>query len=121
MFHSHYEVTQNSNEGIYDPSKVNRCKFLHVLSTDKTSSIEGPISHRRSTCFKFWVSNSAKSYNANSVTDTPSLSTCLQFLKICEEVSHVFKIQILTNNTSLNSLDLELERCSSFSFLRGTI
>ena len=102
--------------------RVNRCNWCHLLSTDKTSSMDGPLHQIRVTSVIFSAgSNSAKSVSTSQVTLIRSISTWRQLLTIYEEVSSVGIIIEAINFTSFRSLELEVVTFSFFSFFRRPI
>jgi hypothetical protein len=103
--------------------RVNRRKFVHLLSIGRVSFTETPKNHFRWTSLIFVLcSRSAKSSGLNLKASTRSISTCGQFLIICEEVSNVVIIRKATNVTSFGSiLSSKIEMCRSFNFLRRNI
>ncbi len=103
-------------------SKVNRRRFVHLLSICRTSFTGRSYTQWSWTCVIFLLcSRSAKSPRLNTQASNRSISTCRQFLIIYEEVSNVVLIRKATHVTSFGSIPRVVPMNRSFSFLRRTI
>ena len=98
---------------------LNRRNFRHLLSTGKKSFIWEPSCQHRVTSVIFSAdSNSAKSLRVRQFTQTQSVSTWRQLLKIYEKMSSVIVILKAIKVTSFRSIASRAEINSSSSFLK---
>ena len=114
---------QASDDGRCCPNlrKVAFLNCRHFMITGTACRMEGPLSQAKSTSVIFSAAHSVISFKFAFLEENLSFSTWWQFLRIYEDVSNIFIVRIISNVTSLKSLALEPEMCSSFSFLRRSI